>query len=386
MQKTVIISAVRTPIGNFGGSLSNIPAQDIGAIVMEECIKRAGIDSNIIDEVIVGNIIQTDPRGNPGREAALKAKIPINVPAYTVNKNCGSSIKALALGELLIRAKDAEVVLVAGMENMTLAPYILRKARFGYRMGDDVVTDLLTDLLEGMGMTAERLAEKYNITREEQDEFAFNSQMKANKAQSEGRFDGEIVPIQVKERKKEYIFSKDEGIKSSTTMEGLSKLSAVFKKEGTVTAGNSSTINDASAAILLMSEGKAKTLGIKPLAEVVCFASAGVEPEIMGIGPVESTKLALEKSGLTLEDIDLIELNEAFAAQSIAVIKELDLDPKKVNIDGGAIALGHPVGATGAIIVTKLINQLKRNDKTYGLATMCIGGGQGVSIIIKNCK
>lgn len=378
MQKAVIISAVRTPIGDFGGSLSNIPAQDIGAIVMEECIKRAGIDSNIIDEVIVGNIIQTDPRGNPGREAALKAKIPIKVPAYTVNKNCGSSIKALALGELLIRAKDAEVVLVAGMENMTLAPYVLRKARFGYRMGDDLVTDLLTDLLEGMGMTAERLAEKYNITREEQDEFAFNSQMKANKAQSEGRFHGEIVPIQIKERKKEYIFSKDEGIKSNTTMEGLSKLRAVFKKDGTVTAGNSSTINDAAAAILLMSEEKAKTLGIKPLAEVVCFASAGVEPEIMGIGPVESTKLALEKSGLTLEDIDFIELNEAFAAQSIAVIRELNLDPKKVNIDGGAIALGHPVGATGAIIVTKLINQLKRNDKTYGLATMCIGDRKSV--------
>ncbi len=383
MKTSVIVKSVRTSIGKFGGSLSRFKPYQLGALVLRECAARANINPEIIDEVIVGNIIQTEPKGNPAREALLEAGFPLQVPAYTVNKNCGSSLKAMHLADLMIKTGEADVVMTTGMEVMSGAPYLVRNARFGYRMGDGVLSDFLTESLTGMGLTAERLAEKYDISREEQDLFALESQKKAAEAQKNGFFEKEIVPVDVP-GKKPFIFREDEGLKPDTTVEKLSKLSPAFKKGGTVTPGNSSTLNDCAAAVLIMEEQKALSLGCQPLARIVSFASAGVDPQIMGIGPVPATKAALKKAGLSLNDIDLIELNEAFAAQSIAVIRELNLNPLKVNIDGGAIALGHPVGATGAVIVTKLLGQLKRENKKYGLATMCIGGGQGVAIILEN--
>ncbi len=383
MKTSVIVKSVRTPIGKFGGSLSKFKPYQLGALVLRECAARASINPDTIDEVIAGNIMQTEPRGNPAREALLEAEYPQEIPAYTINKNCGSSLKAMHLADLMIKTGEADVVMTMGMEVMSGAPYLLRNARFGYRMGDGVLSDFLTDSLTGMGLTAERLAEKYDISREEQDFFALQSQKKAAEAQKNGFFEKEIVPVDVPE-KKPFVFREDEGLKPETTQEKLSKLLPAFKKGGTVTPGNSSTLNDCAAAVLIMEEQKAQSMGCQPLARIVSFASAGVDPQIMGIGPVPATKAALKKAGLTLNDIDLIELNEAFAAQSIAVIKELNIDPSNVNINGGAIALGHPVGATGAVIVTKLLNQLKRENKKYGLATMCIGGGQGVAIILEN--
>lgn len=384
MKKVYIVEAVRLPIGKFGGSLKDFMAQDLGAIVIKECVKRSGINSNEIDEIIVGNIMQYDPKGNPGREASLKAGIPIEVPSFTINKNCGSSMRAVNLCSSLIKVGDSDIMIAVGMENMSACPYLLKKARFGYRMGDGVIHDSLTDGLVGMGMTAERLAEKYNISRKEQDEFALLSQQKAFKAITDGSFEKEIVPVTIKEKKKEWIFDKDEGVKQDSTIEKLSKLRPAFKKDGTVTAGNSSTINDSAAAVLLASEEKVRELGLKPLAEVISYASAGCDPDIMGIGPVPATKKALRNAEMELDEIDLIELNEAFAAQSLSVIKELGMDIDIVNINGSGISLGHPVGATGAIIVTKLVHQLQRYNKKYGLATMCIGGGQGTAIILRN--
>jgi len=383
MENSVIVSAVRTPIGRFGGALSGFKARELGALVINECAERVGLDKSFIDEVIAGNIMQTDPKGNPAREALLEAGIPIEVPAFTVNMNCGSSLKTVHLADLMIKTGEAEIVMTMGMEVMSGAPFLLRKARFGYRMGDGVCSDFLTDSLEGMGLTAERLADSYNISREEQDLFAYESQMKAVSAQENGYFKDSIVPVAIKGRKA-FVLREDEGIKPETTLDSLRKLRTVFKKDGTVTAGNSSTINDCAAAILVMGENKAKSLGFNPLAKIISFASAGVNPDIMGIGPVPATIYSLKKAGLEIKDIDLFELNEAFASQSISVIRELNLDRSKVNIDGGAISLGHPVGATGAVILTKLISQLKRENKRYGLATMCIGGGQGVSMIIEN--
>lgn len=383
-RNVVIVSAARTPIGSFMGAFSELKAQTLGAIAMHDVIKRTGIHSSLIDEVIIGNIVGTDPKGNPAREALLEAGIPITVPAFTVNKNCASSVKSVSLAATMIKADESDIILAGGMENMTRIPYVLRNARQGFRMGDQKVEDLLNQLLEGMGLTAERLAEKYNITREEQDEFAFYSQMKATRAQEKGFFEEEIVPVEINSKKGSIIVSKDEGIKPNTSLEVLSKLKPVFKKNGTVTAGNSSTINDAGAAILLMSEDKAKELGLKPLVKVLGWASAGCEPDIMGIGPVPATRLLMKKIGMKIQDIDLIELNEAFAAQSIAVIKELDLDIDKVNVNGGAISLGHPTGATGSILITKLIYEMKRRSAETGLVTLCIGGGQGMSIAIEN--
>jgi acetyl-CoA C-acetyltransferase len=340
----------------------------------------------MIDEVVVGNIMQYDPKGNPAREAALKADIPIDIPAFTINKNCGSSMRAVNLASSLIKAGEGNIYLAAGMENMTRCPYLLRKARFGYRMGDGVISDSLTDGLVGMGMTAERLAKKYNISRKDQDEFAYDSQRKAIKATESGVFEEEILPINIETRKGSYVLSKDEGIKYDSNIKELNKLKPVFKENGTVTAGNSSTINDSASAILVVSEEASKNFKKEPLSEIISYASVGCDPKIMGIGPVPATKKALKIAGLDLKDIDLIELNEAFAAQSLAVIKELNLDRRKVNIYGSGISLGHPVGATGAIIITKLAYQLKRLNKKYGLATMCIGGGQGIAIIIKNTQ
>jgi acetyl-CoA C-acetyltransferase len=382
--KVVIVSATRTAIGSFMGAFSELKAQTLGAIAMKEAVKRAGIDPSIIDEVIIGHIAGTDPRGNPAREALLEAGFPISIPAFTVNKNCASSLKSISLASSLINSGEYDVILAGGMENMTRMPYIIRNARQGLRMGDHKTEDLLTSLLEGMGMTAERLAEKYSISREEQDKFAFNSQKKASFAQENGYFDKEIVPVEVKIKKDMKIITKDEGVRIDTSLASLAKLRPVFKEGGTVTAGNSSTINDAGAAILLMSEAKAKELGLKPLARVIGWASAGCEPDIMGIGPVPSTRLLLKKTGMNLSDFELIELNEAFAAQSLAVIKELNLDIDKVNVNGGAIALGHPTGATGSVLAAKIIHEMKRRNAQAGLITLCIGGGQGMSLALEN--
>ncbi len=383
-RNVVIVSAARTPIGSFMGSFSGLKAQTLGATAIKEAVKRSGIDSSIIDEVIIGNIVGTDPKGNPAREALLEAELPISVPAFTVNKNCASGLKSVSLASSLIKSGDYDIILAGGMENMSRIPYLLRNARQGFRMGDQKIEDLLTQLLDGMGLTAERLAEKYNISRAEQDQFAYSSQQKARIAQESGYFNDEIVPVELAGRKEINIISKDEGVKPDTTLEGLSKLKPVFKEGGTVTAGNSSTINDAGAALLLMSENKAKELGLKPLARVLGWASAGCEPDIMGIGPVPATQLLMKKTGMKLSDFDLIELNEAFAAQSIAVIKELNLDIDKVNVNGGAISLGHPTGATGAILTAKIIYAMKRRNAETGLITLCIGGGQGMSLALEN--
>ena len=380
----VIVSAARTPIGSFMGAFTDLKAQTLGAIAIKEAVKRAGIDPSLIEEAIIGNIAGTDPKGNPAREAMLEAGMPIEIPSFTVNKNCASSIKSVSLAASLIKAGEADIMLAAGMENMTRMPYLLRKARTGFRMGNQVSADLLTDLLEGMGLTAERLAEKYNISREEQDQFALKSQINAAKAQAMGAFDDEIAPVEIKTRKGITIVSKDEGIKPNTTLESLAKLRPAFMEGGTVTAGNSSTINDAAGALLLMSAEKAKQLGLKPLVKIKGWASAGCDPDIMGIGPVPSTRCLLEKTGMSLRDFDLVELNEAFAAQSLSVLRELDFDMTKVNVNGGAIALGHPTGASGAVLLTKLIYSMKKRSAETGLVTLCIGGGQGMSIALEN--
>lgn len=384
MKKAYIVEAVRLPIGKFGGSLKNYKVQELGAIAIQECLDRSQLDPKLIDEVIVGNIMQYDPKGNPARETILKTTLPIEVPAFTINKNCGSSMRAISLSASLIKAGEGDIYIAAGMESMTNCPYLLKGARFGYKMGDSIVIDSLTDGLEGMGLTAENLAEKYQISRKEQDEYALNSQIKAEKAKESGVFKEQIVPVKIKERKKEWLLDYDEGIKFNSSIESLSKLKPAFKKDGTVTAGNSSTINDSASALLIVSEDKLKEYNLKPLAEIISYASAGCNPDIMGIGPVPATKKALSIAGLQVDDLDLIELNEAFSAQSISVIKELNLDNEKINIYGSGISLGHPVGSTGAIITTKLAYQLKDLNKKYGLATMCIGGGQGISIILKN--
>ncbi len=384
MKDVVIVSASRTPIGSFMGAFSDVQAKTLGAVSLRETIRRSGIDPRIIDEVIIGNISGTDPKGNPAREAALDAGVPIEVPAFTVNKNCASSIKSVSLAAALIKAGEADIMLAGGMENMTRIPYVIRNARKGLRMGKDTIDDLLSDLLEGMGLTAERLAEMYNISREEQDRFAYSSQMKAVKAMESGSFDDEIIPVDVITRKGTVTISKDEGVKPGTTLETLAKLKATFKKDGTVTAGNSSTINDAGASVLLMSSEKAKELQLKPLARVVGWASAGCDPVIMGIGPVPATRKLLEKTGMKLSDFGLVELNEAFAAQSLAVLRELDFDIDRVNVNGGGIALGHPTGATGSVLITKLIYAMKKRNVEAGLVTLCIGGGQGMSIAIEN--
>lgn len=383
--EVVIVSAVRTPIGSFMKGFSDVKAQTLGAVAIKEAIRRAGIDPAIVDEAIIGNIIGTDPKGNPAREAMLEAGMPIEIPAFTINKNCASSIKSVSLAASLIRSGEADVMLAGGMENMTRIPFLLRNARKGFRMGDQVSEDLLSSVLLGMGMTAERLAEKYNISREEQDQFAYMSQMKAAKAIEQGCFADEIVPVEVPGRRgSTVIIDRDEGIMPETTLQGLAKLKPVFKKDGTVTAGNSSTINDAGAAMVLMSLERANQLGLKPLAKVIGWASAGCEPDLMGLGPVPATQRLLEITGMSLDDFDLIELNEAFAAQSIAVIKELGLDVDKVNVNGGAISIGHPTGASGAVLITKLIHMMKQRSAKTGLVTLCIGGGQGMSIALEN--
>ncbi len=387
----VIVSAVRTAVGQFNGSLSNVSAPELGAIVIKEALKRAKTDGESVDEVIMGNVLQAGLGQNPARQAALKAGLPEQVPAMTINKVCGSGLKAVHLGSQAILLGDADIVVAGGMENMTQAPYLLEKARTGYRMGDGKVVDsMIKDGLwcafndYHMGVTAENLCDRYELTREEQDAFAAASQQKAVKAIENGTFEDEIVPVEIPQRKGEpVIFKVDEHPRQGTTAEKLGKLKPAFKKEGSVTAGNASGINDGAACVVLMSREKAEELGLEPMAVITANASGAVDPSVMGIGPVPAVKKALKKSSLEMKDMELIEANEAFAAQSLAVGKELAFDQAILNVNGGAIAIGHPIGASGARIFVTLLHEMKRRDVKYGLATLCIGGGQGVATIVE---
>lgn len=391
MKNAVIVSAVRTAMGSFNGALAGVSAVDLGAIAIREALQRARLDGQPIDEVIMGNVLQAGLGQNPARQALLKAGLPESVCGFTVNKVCGSGLKSVALAAQAIQAGQAKALVAGGMENMSQAPYLLNgKARWGYRLGDGEVVDvILRDGLmcatEGyhMGITAENVAKAHGITREMQDEAALHSQQKAQAAIESGAFSREIVPVTVKSRKAEIQFAVDEFPKAGTTLEGLSSLRPAFDKNGTVTAGNASGINDGAAALVIMDEDVARAAGLTPLARVRGFASGGVAPSMMGLGPVPATQNVLQQTGLTLADIDLIEANEAFAAQFLAVGQLLDFDMQKVNVNGGAIALGHPIGASGARILVSLLHSLAARDKTLGLATLCIGGGQGIAMIVE---
>ncbi|WP_026651023.1 acetyl-CoA C-acetyltransferase [Butyrivibrio proteoclasticus] len=391
-QKVVLAGAVRTAIGKMGGALSNTPAAELGSIVIKEALNRAGVKPEQVDEVLMGCVIQAGLGQNVARQASIKAGLPIETPAVTLNVVCGSGLNCVNMAADLIKAGEADIVVAGGMENMSMAPYALPNARFGYRMNngtvvDTMVNDALTDAFNHyhMMITAENICDRWNLTREELDEFSANSQQKCEKAMAEGRFNDEIVPVPVKVKKEMVEFKVDEGPRAGTTVESLSKLKCCSGKEGgLVTAGNASGINDGAAAIVVMSEEKAKELGVKPMATWVGGALAGVEPEVMGIGPVAATKKVLNKTGLSLDNIDLIEANEAFAAQSVAVAKDLGFDMSKVNVNGGAIALGHPVGASGCRILVTLLHEMARRDEAKkGLATLCIGGGMGCATIVE---
>ena len=391
MNEAVIVSALRTPIGSFSGTLKDISATELGAKTITAILEETKVDVDAIDEVIMGNVLQAGLGQNPARQAAIKAGLPQSTAAYTINKVCGSGLKAVHLAAQSIMLGDADIIVAGGMENMSQAPYLMPKAREGYRMGDQKVVDsMIKDGLwcafndYHMGVTAENICDAYNLTREEQDEFASASQMKAAQATKAGKFKDEIVPVSIPKRKGDpVIFDTDEYIKPDTTTEKLSNLRPAFKKDGSVTAGNASGINDGAAAVLVMSRKKAEELGLTPLATICANASAAIDPSVMGLGPISATKKALEKAELSVADLDLIEANEAFASQSLAVGKDLDFNPNIVNVNGGAIALGHPIGASGTRILVTLIHELERREATYGLATLCIGGGQGVATIIK---
>jgi len=391
MQDVVIVAATRTAIGSFQGSLANLPAPELGAAVIRRLLDQTGLDGAVVDEVILGQVLTAGAGQNPARQAAIRAGLPHAVPAMTLNKVCGSGLKALHLAAQAIRCGDAEVVIAGGQENMSLAPYVLPGARTGLRMGhaqlvDTMIRDGLWDAFNDyhMGITAENLVEKYDLTRELQDAFAAESQRKAAAAIEAGRFREEITPILIPQRKGEPVaFAIDEQPRPGTTAETLAKLKPAFKKDGTVTAGNASTLNDGAAAVLLMSADKARALGLPVLARIAAYANAGVDPAIMGIGPVSATRRCLDKAGWTLDDLDLIEANEAFAAQALAVGQELGWDAAKVNVNGGAIALGHPIGASGCRILVSLLHEMLKRDAKKGLATLCIGGGQGVALAIE---
>lgn len=391
MSSLVIASAVRTALGKFGGSLSTIPATDLGSLVMKEAIARAHIVASDVNEVIFGNVLQAGLGQNPARQALLKAGIPDSVPATTINMVCGSGLQSIIFAAQNIASGNASVVLAGGMENMSAAPYVLDKARWGYRMGEQKVTDsMINDGLfcainhYHMGITAENVAKKFNISRREQDEVALLSQQRAAAAIESGAFTQEILPVTIKNKRGDIVFATDEFVRVDTTMDSLSRLKPAFDPvEGTVTAGNASGINDGAAALVIMSEEQAKALAVQPLARIRSYATSGVDPSIMGMGPVPATRLALQRAGLTIQDIDLIEANEAFAAQFAAVGKELRLDRAKTNVNGGAIALGHPIGASGSRILVTLLHALATRNQTLGLATLCVGGGQGVAMIVE---
>lgn len=390
MREAVIVSAVRTAVGSFGGSLKDVSAANLGAIVIKEAISRAGIQPADVDEVYMGNVVQAGQGQNVARQAAVNAGIPVEKPAVTINMVCGSGLRAVSLAAQLIRLGDCDVVVAGGTENMSQAPYAIPNARWGQRMGngtmvDTMINDALTDAFSRvhMGITAENIAEKWGITRQEQDAFAAASQQKAEAAIKAGKFAEEIVGVEIPQKKGDpVVFCQDEYPRFGATVEGLGKLRPAFKKDGTVTAGNASGINDGAAALVIMSAEKAQQLGLKPLAKILSYGSKGLDPAIMGYGPFYATKAALEKANLTVEDLDLIEANEAFASQSIAVAKDLNFDPAKVNVNGGAIAIGHPVGASGARILVTLLHEMQRRDAKKGLATLCIGGGMGTAIIV----
>lgn len=391
MHEVVIVAATRTAIGSFQGSLAKIPAPELGAIVVRSLLEQSGVAPEQVDEVILGQVLTAGSGQNPARQTAIHAGLPFSTPAFTLNKVCGSGLKALHLAAQAIRCGDAEVVIAGGQENMSLSPYVMPGARTGLRMGhgkvvDTMIEDGLWDAFNDthMGITAENLVDKYNLTREQQDTFAAASQQKASAAIAAGRFVDEITPVSIPQRKGEpIIFDTDEQPRDGTTAESLGKLRPAFKKDGSVTAGNASTLNDGAAAVMLMSAEKAKELGLPVLARIVAYANAGVDPSIMGIGPVAATQKCLSKAGWSLADLDLIEANEAFAAQALSVNQELGWDTEKINVNGGAIAIGHPIGASGCRILVTLLHEMQRRDAKKGLATLCIGGGQGVALAIE---
>ena len=391
MREVVIVSAARTPIGSFGGSLKNVPTRKLGAIVIKSAIERAGIKPEMVEEVIMGAVLQGGLGQNVARQMTLDAGLPIETPAMTINKVCGSGLRAVELAAQIIKAGDADIIVAGGAENMSATAYAMPAGRWGARMNnvpmvDMMVNDGLWDAFNGyhMGITAENVAEQWGITREELDEFSAISQNRVEAAIKEGKFKDEIVPVEIPQRKGDpIVFDTDEFPRFGTTKEALAKLKPAFKKDGIVTAGNASGINDAGAAVVVMSKEKAEELGIKPMCTIKSYASAGVDPSIMGVGPVPASKKALEKAGLTIADMDLVEANEAFAAQSLAVRKDLGLDPEKTNVNGGAIAIGHPIGASGCRILITLIYEMMRRDSKYGLATLCIGGGMGTALVVE---
>jgi acetyl-CoA C-acetyltransferase len=390
MKDVVIASIVRTPVGTFGGALKDVSAVDLGVVAVKEAIQRANITPQQVENVILGNVLQAALGQNPARQVLIYSGIPQEVPAMTINKVCGSGLRAISLAAQIIKAGDADIIVAGGIESMSNAPYALQKARWGYRMNDGALIDVM--IKDGlwdafnqyhMGVTAENIAERWKLTREELDQFALGSQQKAEAAIKSGRFKDEIVPVIIKEKKGEKVVDTDEHPRFGTTLEALSKLQPAFKKGGVVTAGNASGINDGAAVAVVMSSDKAKELGITPLCRIVSYASAGVEPAIMGTGPIPASKKALAKAGWKVADLDLIEANEAFAAQAVVVNKEMGWDTSKVNVNGGAIAIGHPIGASGARILTTLIHEMIKRNAKKGIATLCIGGGQGVALTVE---
>ncbi len=390
MKKVYLLGACRTPIGKMGGMLRSVPAVDLGAIVIKEAISRAGLQGSHVDHVYMGCVIQAGLGQNVARQAAIKAGIPVSATAETLNVVCGSGLDAVNSAARMILTGEADVVVAGGMENMSMAPYVLKQARYGYRMGeapmvDAMVNDALWDAFDDchMGITAENICQQWNLTREELDAFAFDSQQKAERAIAEGKFRDEIVPVEIKQKKQTLLFDTDEYPRAGTTMDSLARLRPAFRADGMVTAGNASGINDGAAAVVLVSEEKVRELGLHPMAQWIGGALGGVDPSIMGIGPVESTRKLFKKLGLTIEDMDLIEGNEAFAAQSIAVARELRFPADRLNVNGGAIALGHPVGASGCRILVTLLHEMKKRGANTGLATLCIGGGMGCSTVVR---
>jgi acetyl-CoA C-acetyltransferase len=390
MDDVVIVAAGRTAVGKFGGSLAKIPASELGAHVIKGLLARTGIDPNLISEAILGQVLTAGVGQNPARQAVIKAGLPTSIPAYTINKVCGSGLKATHLAAQAIKCGDANIIIAGGQENMSAAPHVLNGSRDGFRMGDVKMTDSM--IVDGlwdvynqyhMGQTAENVAKKYDISRAQQDEFALQSQLKAEAAQKAGKFKDEILALEIPQKKGTIVFDQDEYIKPGSTIEALSSLRPAFNKEGSVTAGNASGLNDGAAAVIMMSATQARELGLTPLARIKAYASSGVDPAFMGMGPVSAAKLCLKKAGWTPDDLDLMEINEAFAAQALAVNKEMGWDTSKINVNGGAIAIGHPIGASGARILVTLLYEMIRRDAKKGLASLCIGGGMGVALAVE---
>ena len=390
MDDVVIVAAGRTAVGKFGGSLAKIPAAELGAHVIKGLLAKTGLDANLISEAILGQVLTAGVGQNPARQAVIKAGLPTSIPAYTINKVCGSGLKATHLATQAIKCGDASIIIAGGQENMSASPHVLNGSRDGFRMGDVKMTD--TMIVDGlwdvynqyhMGVTAENVAKKYDISRAAQDEFALQSQLKAETAQKEGKFKEEIIPLEIPQKKGTVLFDADEYIKPGSTLEALAGLRPAFNKEGSVTAGNASGLNDGAAAVIMMTATQARELGLTPLAKVKAYASSGIDPAYMGMGPVSAAKLCLKKAGWTPDDLDLMEINEAFAAQALAVNKEMGWDTSKINVNGGAIAIGHPIGASGARILVTLLHEMVRRDAKKGLASLCIGGGMGVALAVE---